>query len=149
VSHSKNPSPFATKGDAKTLEAVSLPSDADLDGAAELARLVADRTRLAILALLAQRELSVGEIAHKLNRPVAAVSQHLAKLRIGRLVSSRRAGTTIYCVLANEHVGALVTNILEQSEHTLYDRPPHHEAPDLEAEDGRRPGKDFPVTGQS
>lgn len=129
MSHTKNPTVNAngTTAGARPLAEVSLPSDADLDGAAELARLVADRTRLAILALLAQRELSVGEIAQKLHRPVAAVSQHLAKLRIGRLVSSRRAGTTIYCALANEHVGALVTNILEQSEHTLYDRPPHHE----------------------
>lgn len=131
MSHTKNPTTVAeeTIAEAKPLTELSLPSDADLDGAAELARLVADRTRLAILALLAQRELSVGEIAHKLNRPIASVSQHLAKLRIGRLVSSRRAGTTIYCALANEHVGALVTNILEQSEHTLYDRPPHHETP--------------------
>ena len=133
MSHTKNPTTALEENveEARSLAEVSLPSDADLDGAAELARLVADRTRLAILALLAQRELSVGEIAHKLNRPIAAVSQHLAKLRIGRLVSSRRAGTTIYCALANEHVGALVTNILEQSEHTLYDRPPHHEAPNL------------------
>jgi DNA-binding transcriptional ArsR family regulator len=130
VSHTRKPSTAGESlAEAKPLVEVSLPSDADLDGAAELTRLVADRTRLAILALLAQRELSVGEIAQKLNRPVASVSQHLAKLRIGRLVSSRRAGTTIYCTLANEHVGALVLNILEQSEHTLYDRPPHHEAP--------------------
>ncbi|WP_311214574.1 MULTISPECIES: metalloregulator ArsR/SmtB family transcription factor [unclassified Arthrobacter] len=131
MSHTKKPSAVDKQrmAQATPLAEVSLPSDADLDGAAELARLVADRTRLAILALLAQRELSVGEIAQKLQRPMASVSQHLAKLRIGRLVSSRRAGTTIYCALANEHVGALVTNILEQSEHTLYDRPPHHEAP--------------------
>ncbi|MFW0773382.1 ArsR/SmtB family transcription factor [Paenarthrobacter nitroguajacolicus] len=131
MSHTKKPSAVDKQSMAGTtpLAEVTLPSDADLDGAAELARLVADRTRLAILALLAQRELSVGEIAQKLQRPMASVSQHLAKLRIGRLVSSRRAGTTIYCALANEHVGALVTNILEQNEHTLYDRPPHHDAP--------------------
>ncbi|WP_175637306.1 ArsR/SmtB family transcription factor [Sinomonas mesophila] len=121
---------------AKPLAEVSLPSDADLDGAAELARLVADRTRLGILALLAPRELSVGEIAQKLNRPVASVSQHLAKLRIGRLVSSRRAGTTIYSLTLAERARAL--------------RPaPHHEAPPPGAEDHGRRASLLPVTDRS
>jgi DNA-binding transcriptional ArsR family regulator len=128
VSHLKRSTGVAGREGITSISSV-LPPDADLEGAAELARLIADRTRLAILALLVHRELSVGELAQAVDRPVAGVSQHLAKLRIGRLVNVRRAGTTIYYSLANEHVGALVTNILEQSEHTLYDRAPHHRGP--------------------
>lgn len=100
--------------------------DADLDAAVEVLRLLADRTRLAVLDLLRDRELSVGAIAEALERPVPAVSQHLAKLRSGRLVHTRRDGVTVYYRLANEHVDALVRNVLQQAEHLGYDHPPHH-----------------------
>ena len=59
-------------------------------------------------------------IAEALDRPTPAVSQHLAKLRAGHLVTARREGTTIYYSQANEHVSALVTNVLQHTEHTLY-----------------------------
>jgi len=100
--------------------------DADLDTAVDVLRLLADRTRLAILGLLHDGELSVGAIAEHLARPVPAVSQHLAKLRGGRLVTTRRDGATVYYRMANEHIDALVLNVLHQAEHLRYDRPPHH-----------------------
>ncbi|MHB1010768.1 MAG: ArsR/SmtB family transcription factor [Propionibacteriaceae bacterium] len=100
---------------------------ADLTEAVEVLKLLADPTRLAILALLDGAELSVGAIAAQLNRPVHGVSQHLAKLRSGRLVSTRRDGTSIIYTQADEHVAALVTNVLHHTEHLLYDRPPHHD----------------------
>ena len=101
-------------------------ASADLDTAVEVLRLLADRTRLAILAALRDTELSVGAIAEALGRPVPAVSQHLARLRAGQLVLTRRDGVTVYYRLANEHVDALVRNVLQQAEHLTYDRPPHH-----------------------
>lgn len=102
------------------------PRDLDLDTAVEVLRLLADRTRLAILDLLHGQELSVGTIAERLDRPVPAISQHLAKLRSGRLVLTRRDGVTVYYRHANEHVDALVRNVLQQAEHVSYDHPPHH-----------------------
>ena len=104
------------------------PPEADLAHAVEVLRLLADRTRLAILAMLDHTEMSVTAIAEALDRPAPAVSQHLAKLRAGRLVVSRRDGTTIYYSQPDEHVAALVTNVLQHSEHVLYDVPPHHRA---------------------
>jgi DNA-binding transcriptional ArsR family regulator len=100
--------------------------DAELDTAVEVLRLLADGTRLAILALLHDGELSVGAIAESLDRPVPGVSQHLAKLRTGRLVATRRDGATVYYRLINEHVDALVSNVLQQAEHLRYEIPPHH-----------------------
>ena len=54
------------------------------------------------------------------------MSQHLARLRDGSLVTVRREANRSYYALANEHVELLVTNTLEQAEHVLYPLPPHH-----------------------
>lgn len=106
--------------------AASVRPDAELDHAVDVLRLLADRTRLAILAMLEGTEMSVSAIAAALDRPGPAVSQHLAKLRAGHLVTSRREGTTVYYGQPDEHVAALVTNVLQHTEHALYDTPPHH-----------------------
>jgi len=103
-----------------------IPPDAELDLSVDVLRLLADRTRLAILAMLEGTEMSVTAIAEALNRPGPGVSQHLAKLRSGGLVVARRDGTTIYYGQPDEHVAALVTNVLQHTGHVLYDTPPHH-----------------------
>lgn len=103
-----------------------LPPGEDLDHAVEVLRLLADRTRLAILALLDGTELSVTAIAAAVERPVPAVSQHLARLRLGGLVTTRRAGTTVFYGQPDEHLAALVANVLQHTEHVLYPEPPHH-----------------------
>ncbi|WP_125774575.1 ArsR/SmtB family transcription factor [Antribacter gilvus] len=102
------------------------PTDPELDHAVDVLRLLADRTRLAILAMLDGTEMSVSDIAEALDRPTPAVSQHLAKLRAGHLVTTRRHGRTIYYGQPDEHVAALVTNVLHHTEHALYATPPHH-----------------------
>ncbi len=102
------------------------PPIQDLDYAVGILRLLADRTRLAILAMLNDTELPVSAIAETLGRPVPAISQHLAKLRAGHLVATRREGTSVYYTQPDEHVATLVTNILQHTEHALYERPPHH-----------------------
>ena len=104
-----------------------IPASHELEHAAAVLRVLADRTRLSILLLLDGRELTVTEIADQLGRSMPATSQHLAKLRVHKLVSWRREGTTIYYSQPDEHVAALVTNILQHSEHTLYLEPPHHQ----------------------
>lgn len=103
-----------------------VPPRADLEQAVEVLRLLADPTRLAILAALDGAELPVRELANLVERPFPAVSQHLAKLRAGRLVASRRDGTTILYSQPDPHIAALVTNTLHHTEHLLYERPPHH-----------------------
>jgi ArsR family transcriptional regulator len=64
---------------------------------AEHYSLLAGETRLKILALLTESgELCVCDLASVLEMTPAAVSQHLSRLRTGRLVQSRRDGMTIY-----------------------------------------------------
>ena len=59
--------------------------------------LLGGETRLKILALLNHaNELCVCDIAKILEMTPAAISQHLSRLRSGRLVESRRDGMTIY-----------------------------------------------------
>lgn len=59
--------------------------------------LLGGETRLKILVLLQRAgELCVCDLAKILEMTPAAVSQHLSRLRSGRLVDSRRDGMTIY-----------------------------------------------------
>lgn len=88
--------------------------------------MLADSTRVQVLWALVERELSVNELAEHIGKPAASVSQHLAKLRMARLVRTRRAGTTIYYTLENEHVARLVTDAVYNAEHAGPGVPAHH-----------------------
>lgn len=98
--------------------------------AAEVFRLLADPTRVAILhALTHDDELSVTALAAAVDKRQASVSQHLAKLRMGRLVTTRKQATTVLYRLANAHVGRLVTDAINQAEHLGPGVPSHHRHP--------------------
>jgi DNA-binding transcriptional ArsR family regulator len=58
----------------------------------EVFRMIAEGTRIQILWALIDREMPVNEIAETVGKPGPSVSQHLAKLRMGRLVRTRRGG---------------------------------------------------------
>jgi DNA-binding transcriptional ArsR family regulator len=74
---------------------------------AEHYALLAGETRLKIISLLGDSgELCVCDLASVLEMTPAAVSQHLSRLRSGRLVQSRRDGMTIYYRLT-EGIGGL------------------------------------------
>ena len=73
---------------------------------AEHYSLLAGETRLKIITLLSDSgELCVCDLASILEMTPAAVSQHLSRLRSGRLVQSRRDGMTIYYRLAEGQHG--------------------------------------------
>jgi len=59
-------------------------------------RLLADPTRLRLLLLLQQEELSVAEIQEILGMGQSRISAHLSQLKQAGLVSDRRAGKNIY-----------------------------------------------------
>jgi DNA-binding transcriptional ArsR family regulator len=86
---------------------------------AEHYSLLAGETRLKIISLLSRSgELCVCDLASVLEMTPAAVSQHLSRLRSGRLVQSRRDGMTIYYRLT-ETANELSTMWVSGSEPTL------------------------------
>ncbi|WP_150239508.1 ArsR/SmtB family transcription factor [Nocardiopsis quinghaiensis] len=96
--------------------------------AVEILTLLADATRVRIILALRGGELSVNELADRLAKPGPSVSQHLAKLRMGRVVACRREGNRMYYSLANEHARQLVADAVHQAEHVLDVEPAHHRA---------------------
>jgi DNA-binding transcriptional ArsR family regulator len=76
--------------------------------------LLAGETRLKIIALLSgSGEMCVCDLASVLEMTPAAVSQHLSRLRSGRLVQSRRDGMTIYYRITEGADGLPVELLLE------------------------------------
>lgn len=69
-------------------------------------RLLADATRLRLLLLLEQAELTVAEIQEILAMGQSRISTHLAQLKRAGLVADRRAGKHIYYGLAPVDDGA-------------------------------------------
>ena len=94
--------------------------------AVEVFRMLADATRVQILWSLIDGELSVGDLAGRTGKAAPSVSQHLAKLRMARLVRTRRDGTTIFYRLGNNHVGRLITDAIYNAEHAGPGIPGHH-----------------------
>ncbi|MEX1826468.1 ArsR/SmtB family transcription factor [Luteibacter sp. CQ10] len=68
----------------------------DLSTASTVLRLLADPTRVRLLALLDREELTVAELAAVLHLAQPRVSTHLAKLKEAELVRDRRAGVSAY-----------------------------------------------------
>ena len=114
---------------ADTQSAVQ-PSDTQADSqfvelAVEVFGMLADATRVRIILALGGGELSVNTLATVLDKPPAAVSQHLAKLRMARIVVARHEGNRVFYRLENEHASQLVTDAIHQAEHSL-GQPRHH-----------------------
>jgi DNA-binding transcriptional ArsR family regulator len=97
-----------------------------LDAAAMTLKLLADRTRLHIMWALLHGEHSVNELAGHVGVAAPAVSQHLAKLRLSRLVNTRRDGNRIFYSAENDHVLRLVTEALFHADHLTNAIPTHH-----------------------
>jgi len=75
-------------------------------------RLLADDTRLRILLLLQQEELSVAELQEILGLGQSRISSHLAQLRAAQLVSDRRAGKHIYYTINAKGFALEVATVL-------------------------------------
>ena len=102
-----------------------LPAD-QVDLAVEVFRMLADATRVQVLWALLDGEKSVADLAARAGRTPSSVSQHLAKLRMARLVRTRRDGTQIFYRLDNDHVARLITDAVHNAEHASPGVPRHH-----------------------
>ena len=100
----------------------------DVELAVEVFSMLADATRVRIILALRDEELSVNHLADLVEKSPAAVSQHLAKLRLARIVATRQDGTRVFYRLANEHARQLVADAIFQAQHALDANPAHHHA---------------------
>jgi ArsR family transcriptional regulator len=85
----------------------------DLDAWSACLRVLADPTRVRLLALLEREELTVAELAAVTRLAQPRVSTHLARLKDAALVLDRRAGVSAYYRFNEDH--------LEPAERTLWD----------------------------
>ena len=93
------------------------PSDVQFETAAATLKMLADPTRLRILWALLHGEHSVNQLAAHVGSPASTVSQHLAKLRLAKLVRTRRHGTQVFYVVENDHLARLTTEALFHADH--------------------------------
>lgn len=99
-----------------------------VDLAAEVFSLLADATRIRIVLALRDEEMSVNHLADVVDKSPTAVSQHLAKLRWGRIVRARQQGNRVFYSLVDEHARTLVTQAVFQAQHAVDEHPAHHDA---------------------
>ena len=100
--------------------------------AVEVFGMLADATRVRIVLALRDGELSVNRLAEILEKSPAAVSQHLAKLRLARIVTTRQEAQRVFYRLENEHASKLVSDAIFHAEHSLGGTPRHHHAAEAE-----------------
>lgn len=84
---------------------------------AEFCKTFSNPKRLEILDLLILEELTAGEITTKLSLSKTSVYQHLRLMRMVRIVKTRRNGTELYYMLANNKIAGayrLMQDVLVQ-----------------------------------
>lgn len=105
-----------------------MPAREQVDLAVEVFRMLSDATRVQLLWALLDGEMPVNELADAVGKPASGVSQHLAKLRMARLVSTRRQANQVFYRIESEHVRQLVADAIYQAEHAAGGIPEHHRA---------------------
>ncbi|WP_409274125.1 ArsR/SmtB family transcription factor [Neobacillus sp. SCS-31] len=85
----------------------------EVEQASLVLKLLGDKTRLTIMALLTMRELCVCELLEVFDMSQPSISQHLRKLKDAGLVKEERKGQWIYySINKNSDWYPLVENIL-------------------------------------
>lgn len=89
-----------------------------LEEVADTMKLLGDRKRLTIIALLQVQELCVCEIVDLLKTSQPNISQHIRKLRDGGLIKETRRGQWVYyslCLEDKPHVRELLKTVPSQA----------------------------------
>jgi len=102
---------------------IALPSNRKVAVAAETFQMLGDPTRIRLLSALAQGEQSVTCLAEIIGAQPAAVSQHLAKLRLAGMVRQRREGNFIFYTMNDVHASQLLQEALSHADHLMRSRP--------------------------
>ncbi len=84
---------------------------------AELFSALSDASRVRIISLLIEGEMSVSDLAEKLKMTESAVSHQLRGLRQMRLVRARKNGRQVFYTFDDDHVAKLFNMGLDHVEH--------------------------------
>jgi DNA-binding transcriptional ArsR family regulator len=109
MAESSNLTPVVSDEHAKRLR----PTQAQLKVAAGTFDLLSLPVRLHLVWLAAQGEHDVGSLAEQAGVPIATASQHLAKLRLGGIISGRRDGRHQIYTVDDPHVLALIEQVFD------------------------------------
>ncbi len=111
--------------DTKTLD-LDDTDEMSVELAVEVFSMLADATRVRLVLALGDGESSVNDLALRVAKSPTAVSQHLAKLRMARMVSTRQHGNRVFYRLVNDHASKLVQDAIHQAEHSVGGAIRHH-----------------------
>lgn len=95
----------------------TLRSRASLEAAANIYKILGDFTRIQIVAVLYETELSVCCIAEIIGMSQSAVSHQLSLMKAHRIVKSRREGKNIFYSLHDEHIRRIIEQALSHVDH--------------------------------
>jgi len=96
----------------KDIADFQMPSEAAVEHAVDVLRILGDPTRLRILYALCQGESSVACLAELAETTPTAVSQHLSRLRLARLVKPRREGTFMFYTITDPEIRRVLDAVL-------------------------------------
>jgi DNA-binding transcriptional ArsR family regulator len=101
----------------KTTDNASIAvSDAQIEKAAELFRVMSAPMRLRIISCLCQGEKNVGELLNDIETTQPNMSQHLNTLYQAGIVARRREGVQIYYRIANNQIVNICRAVCHQTE---------------------------------
>jgi ArsR family transcriptional regulator len=81
------------------------------EAASLLKELASEKRLLLLCALMDQREMSVTELAERVDLGQSALSQHLARLRESKVVTFRREGATLFYSVADGNIGRILKTL--------------------------------------
>ncbi|MHC9532975.1 ArsR/SmtB family transcription factor [Dellaglioa sp. BT-FLS60] len=96
-----------------------LISEEDAAEAQKIFKLLSNPTRMQIMYLLEQEELTVSEIKDKLDIEQSIVSHQLQLFKQHQLVAVRKSGKSSYYRLEDPHIINILTQTLKHVSHVL------------------------------
>jgi DNA-binding transcriptional ArsR family regulator len=91
-------------------------SDAQIEKAAELFRVMSAPMRLRIISCLCQGEKNVGELLAEIETTQPNMSQHLNTLYLAGILDKRREGVQIYYRIVNNNIVNICRAVCHQTE---------------------------------
>jgi DNA-binding transcriptional ArsR family regulator len=95
----------------KTPESLGAQMEARAEEAADLLKALSNPQRLRVMCLLIDGEKTVGELNAQIDLSQSALSQHLAVLRDGGLVRTRRESQSVYYSVADGPVHRIIETL--------------------------------------